>query len=56
MFCNNVEHLTIIFTNMNHIFKKIWNKSLGRMVVVSEHTKSSGKTQNTTGGIVDSDI
>ncbi|WP_343596616.1 ESPR-type extended signal peptide-containing protein [Acinetobacter sp.] len=41
---------------MNHIFKKIWNKSLGRMVVVSEHTKSSGKTQNTTGGIVDSDI
>ncbi|ENU94608.1 hypothetical protein F970_02874, partial [Acinetobacter sp. CIP 102082] len=34
---------------MNHIFKKIWNKSLGRMVVVSEHAKSAGKTDNTTG-------
>ena len=34
---------------MNHIFKKIWNKSLGRMVVVSENAKSAGKTDNTTG-------
>ena len=34
---------------MNHIFKKIWNKSLGRMIVVSENAKSAGKTDNTTG-------
>ncbi|MFU8928319.1 ESPR-type extended signal peptide-containing protein, partial [Acinetobacter puyangensis] len=34
---------------MNHVFKKIWNKSLGRMVVVSENAKSAGKTDNTTG-------
>lgn len=26
---------------MNHIFKKVWNKSLGRIVVVSEHAKNS---------------
>ena len=32
---------------MNHIFKKIWNKSLGRMVVVSENAKSAGKTNHT---------
>ncbi|MFO1353801.1 MAG: ESPR domain-containing protein [Acinetobacter sp.] len=31
---------------MNHIFKKIWNKSLGRMIVVSENAKSAGKTDN----------
>lgn len=37
---------------MNHIFKKIWNKSLGRMVVVSENAKSAGKTDNTTGVLV----
>ncbi|WP_162626620.1 ESPR-type extended signal peptide-containing protein, partial [Acinetobacter sp. CFCC 10889] len=34
---------------MNHIFKKIWNKSLGCMVVVSENAKSAGKTDNTVG-------
>ena len=34
---------------MNHIFKKIWNKSLGRIIVVSENAKSAGKTDNTTG-------
>ena len=34
---------------MNHIFKKIWNKSLGRMIVVSENAKSAGKADNTTG-------
>ena len=34
---------------MNHIFKKIWNKSLGRMIVVSETAKSAGKTANATG-------
>lgn len=36
---------------MNHIFKKIWNKSLGRMVVVSENAKNSGKKQHTEGGV-----
>ncbi|WP_289847043.1 ESPR-type extended signal peptide-containing protein, partial [Acinetobacter sp. Ac_5812] len=40
---------------MNHIFKKIWNKSLGRMVVVSENARSAGKTDNTTGVLVSSD-
>lgn len=34
---------------MNHIFKKVCNKSLGQMVVVSEHAKSAGKTDNTVG-------
>lgn len=34
---------------MNYIFKKVWNKSLGQMVVVSEHAKSAGKTDNTVG-------
>ena len=38
---------------MNHIFKKIWNKSLGCMVVVSENAKSAGKTDNTVGGFID---
>lgn len=28
---------------MNHIFKKVCNKSLGQMVVVSEHAKNAGK-------------
>ena len=49
MFCNCTKCLKITGTDMNHIFKKIWNKSLGRMVVVSEHAKSAGKTDNTTG-------
>ncbi|EOR09217.1 hypothetical protein F896_01069 [Acinetobacter genomosp. 15BJ] len=40
---------------MNHIFKKIWNKSLGRMVVVSENTRSAGKTDNTIGAVSISD-
>lgn len=40
---------------MNHIFKKIWNKSLGCMVVVSENAKSAGKTDNTTGVLVSSE-
>ncbi|MCG3842384.1 YadA-like family protein [Psychrobacter sp. Ps1] len=36
---------------MNHIFKKVWNKSLGCIVVVSENAKSGGKTNNITGTI-----
>ena len=41
---------------MNHIFKKIWNKSLGCMVVVSENAKSAGKTDNTVGGFIDIEV
>jgi hypothetical protein len=26
---------------MNHIYKKIWSKTLGRIVVVSEHARST---------------
>ncbi|MFM6905942.1 MAG: ESPR-type extended signal peptide-containing protein [Acinetobacter tjernbergiae] len=37
---------------MNHIFKKIWNKAQGCVIVVSEHAKSAGKTDNTTGIVV----
>ncbi|WP_335953805.1 ESPR-type extended signal peptide-containing protein, partial [Acinetobacter higginsii] len=40
---------------MNHIFKKIWNKSLGSMVVVSENARSAGKTDNTIGAVSISD-
>ena len=49
MLCNCTKCLKITGTDMNHIFKKIWNKSLGRMIVVSENAKSAGKTDNTTG-------
>ena len=38
---------------MNHIFRKIWNKSLGKMVVASENAKSSGKSNTTTGTVGD---
>ena len=38
--------------NMNLIFKKIWSRSLGCVVVVSENAKSEVKT-NKTGGIVE---
>ncbi|WP_045505195.1 ESPR-type extended signal peptide-containing protein, partial [Acinetobacter beijerinckii] len=37
---------------MNRIFKKIWSRSLGCVVVVSENAKSEVKT-NKTGGIVE---
>ena len=36
---------------MNKVFKKIWSQSLGCIVVVSENTKSAGKTSGTTGTI-----
>ncbi|WP_284711464.1 ESPR domain-containing protein, partial [Acinetobacter modestus] len=36
---------------MNLIFKKIWNKSLGCCVVVSENTKNSGKGSQVTGSV-----
>ncbi|KAB1852318.1 hypothetical protein F4W09_15070 [Acinetobacter tandoii] len=36
---------------MNLIFKKIWNKSLGCCVVVSENTKNSGKGNQITGSV-----
>lgn len=36
---------------MNHIFKNIWSEKLGQMVVVSEHAKSAGKSDNTTGSV-----
>ncbi len=49
MFCNGINALKNTGTTMNHIFKKIWNKSLGRIIVVSENAKSAGKTDNTTG-------
>lgn len=32
---------------MNKIFKVIFNKSLGRMVIVSENAKSHGKVKST---------
>ena len=34
----------IVGNAMNKIFKVIFNKSLGRMVIVSENAKSAGKT------------
>ncbi|RZG77914.1 hypothetical protein EXE10_18765, partial [Acinetobacter sp. WCHAc060033] len=34
---------------MNKIFKKIWSKTQGCMVVVSENAKSEGKNNTTTG-------
>ncbi|MEC8056662.1 MAG: ESPR domain-containing protein, partial [Pseudomonadota bacterium] len=37
---------------MNKIFKLIWNKSLGQMVVVSENAKSVGKKESSTGSVV----
>ncbi|RUP37490.1 MAG: hypothetical protein EKK63_14720, partial [Acinetobacter sp.] len=37
--------------NMNLIFKKIWSRSLGCCVVVSENTKSSGKVSQVTGSL-----
>ncbi|WP_291396577.1 ESPR-type extended signal peptide-containing protein, partial [Acinetobacter sp.] len=36
---------------MNLIFKKIWSRSLGCCVVVSENTKSSGKVSQVTGSL-----
>ena len=33
--------VTFLGNIMNHIYKKIWNKTLGRIVVVSEHAKST---------------
>jgi len=41
---------------MNKIFKLIWNKSLGQMVVVSENAKSAGKKESTTGAVVSSEV
>ena len=38
---------------MNHVFKKIWSKSLGCIVVVAENAKSAGKTNNITGNVAD---
>ena len=32
---------------MNKVFKVIFNKSLGRMVIVSENAKSHGKVKST---------
>ena len=34
---------------MNHIYKNIWSKSLGRIVVVAENAKSAGKQTTTVG-------
>lgn len=39
---------------MNHVFKKIWSKSLGCIVVVAENAKSAGKTNNVTGNVAQS--
>jgi|GEM_PF-385473 len=32
---------------MNHIFRVIWSKTLGKLVVVSENTRTQGKSQRT---------
>ena len=37
----------IVGNAMNKIFKVIFNKSLGRMVIVSENAKSHGKVKST---------
>ena len=36
--------LTKVGNNMNHIFKKIWSKAQGCIIVVSENAKGAGKT------------
>ncbi|WP_308469325.1 ESPR-type extended signal peptide-containing protein [Acinetobacter guerrae] len=41
---------------MNKIFKLIWNKSLGQMVVVSENAKSAGKKDRPTGAMASSEV
>ena len=37
---------------MNHVYRLIWNTSLGCWMVASEHTRSHGKRSSTTRGLV----
>lgn len=42
--------------DMNKIYKIVWNKTLAQMVVVSENAKSAGKSNTTTGTILDNSL